>query len=108
MLLLKPGIRVLVLAALVALAAFLYPPWSAEVQDGTMDMSPPNNVRVEIESLGFAWLWAPPGPNSANCNMIQFGCWVDVRWNLLYAELGVIALLGAAGFLLDRRLRRAG
>ncbi len=106
MILLRPGIRVLVLAALIALAVFLYPPWGAEVQEGTLDMSPPTDVRVQIESLGYAWLWAAPSPRSANCNFIQYGCWVDVRWNLLWLELAAVAALGAVGFLADRRIGR--
>lgn len=98
----KPQIRVLTVTALLALAVCLYPPWTSEVENGSIDMGEINRLVVTQEPLGFHWLWAAPAPNSPTCTMVEFGCWVDIRWPWLGLELLGLVALGALGWLLDK------
>ena len=106
--LLRPRNRVLVLTALLALAVILYPPWYSDVQDGQFAMGELINIVQKIQFLGYAWLWAPPAPTHPNCNMLEFACWVDIRWGWLWLELLAVAAVGGVLWLLDKpRVARA-
>lgn len=99
----KPGNRVLLAAAIVAVLILLFPPWYAMVQGGSLGMGG-EIVREEYmrEFLGWAALWAPPESGNPTCNTIEFACWSFVYWIIVGAEIAALAAVAGVVWLIDR------
>lgn len=101
----RPGNRVLVVAILAAVAVAAFPPWLAEVHgpralDG---VTMAQTTKAHVVERAFA-LGEPPEPGYGDeCEMSRFVCHAHPQWRALAPDIGLVVLLAAAGWFVDRR-----
>ena len=103
---LRTKIRVLAIAAVIAVLMILFPPWNASLETGTINMGEVNDSKVNTKFAGYGFVFTAEESKTPFCS-VEYYCSAGVNYAVLGLQLLLLAAIAGAGWWLDGRRKAA-